>query len=69
MCCINASGRKLSLFSRATVDAGFRETFLADPVGVARDFGLSPGELDELRLYSARKLRATFEGPPGPSRP
>ncbi|HVO17900.1 MAG TPA: hypothetical protein VMU15_01505 [Anaeromyxobacter sp.] len=67
MCCINASGRKLSLFSKATLDPLFRETFLADPIGVARDFGLSPGELDELRLYDARKLRATFEGPP--SRP
>ncbi len=63
MCCANASFRKLGLFTKAMMDTQFRETFLADPMAVAREFGLSQGELDELAQYDPKRLRAVVEGP------
>jgi hypothetical protein len=48
--------------------ADFRERFLADPIGVARDLGLSEADQFELAKYDARKLRAIVEGPPTPAR-
>jgi hypothetical protein len=48
---------------KAIMDATLREQFLADPMGTAREFGLSDTEMKELAMYDLRKLRAFVQGP------
>jgi len=63
MCCCNVSGGLGNIFRRAVLYADFRERFLANPLGVAKELGLSASDLTELAKYDARKLRAMAEGP------
>ena len=68
MCCCNTGSGLIKVFRRAVLYADFQERFLADPIGVARDLGLSEADQLELAKYDARKLRAIVEGPPAPAR-
>jgi hypothetical protein len=64
MCCHNYFSNFTGLISKAIMDATLRERFLADPMGTAREFGLSETDRNELAQYDIRKLRALVEGPP-----
>jgi hypothetical protein len=63
MCCLNYNTKLAKLISRAITDAVFRDRFLADPMGMARELGFSESDQKELSKYEARKLRAMVEGP------
>ena len=63
MCCYNHSTGMVKLISKAIMDAAFRERFLADPMGTAREFGFSEADQSQLAAYDSRKLRAMVEGP------
>jgi hypothetical protein len=63
MCCHNYFAKFPKLIMKAIMDATLREQFLADPMGTAREFGLSDTELKELAMYDLRKLRAFVQGP------
>jgi hypothetical protein len=64
MCCSNTSTGLISIFRRAILYADFRERFLANPIAVAQEMGLSVAEQAELGKYETRKLKAMVEGPP-----
>ncbi len=64
MCCSNVHERWAKLFTKAMRDSALRERFYADPGGVAREFGFSETEQEELRKIDPRMLRARVEGPP-----
>jgi len=64
MCCGNYNTNIAKIISKAIMDATFRERFLADPPGTAKEFGFSVTDLNQLAKYDARKLRAIVEGPP-----
>ncbi len=64
MCCSNLNTPWVKLLTKAMRDRTFRERFFADPGGVAREFGLSQTEQDELTKVDARRLRVMVEGPP-----
>ncbi len=66
MCCTNVYERWARLLAKATHDHAFRERFYADPGGLAREFGLSQTEQDELAKMDPRRLRVRIEGPPTP---
>jgi hypothetical protein len=63
MCCINYNTGIAKLMSKAILDVTFRERFLADPLGTARELGYFETDQKELAKYDARKLRAMVEGP------
>ena len=63
MCCYNQNTKLMKLISKAIMDETFRERFLADPMGTAREFGFPEADQNELSAYDARKLRAMVEGP------
>ncbi|HMK60796.1 MAG TPA: hypothetical protein VK452_06590 [Dissulfurispiraceae bacterium] len=63
MCCGNYYTNLAKIISKAIMDSSFRERFLVDPIGTAREFGLSEADQDELAKYDPRKLRAMVEGP------
>lgn len=63
MCVYNQNTKVIRLISKAIMDATFRERFLADPMGTAKEFGFSETDQNELAAYDARKLRAMVEGP------
>ena len=48
MCCLNYNTKLAKLISRAITDAVFRDRFLADPMGMARELGFSESDQKEL---------------------
>ncbi len=63
MCCYNPNTNFVRLITKAANHGPVRDRFLADPKGMAREFGFSEADQEELARYSPRKLRALVEGP------
>lgn len=63
MCCYNYFENPTKIISMAILDATFQKRFLANPMGTARELGLSEAEQNELAKYDARKLRNLVMGP------
>ena len=63
MCTYNTNTSVMKIVMKAISDAAFRERFLADPDGTAREAGFSEADQKELAAYNPRKLRRMVEGP------
>jgi hypothetical protein len=63
MCCYNYFENPTKIISMAISDPTFQKRFLANPMGTARELGLTESERNELAKYDPNKLRKLVMGP------